>query len=122
MRQEPQAREGQLLTQPGTARGARGTNKALKRAPGRSRQRRYSTQECFYQWDAQQDRSRGSESFVCVGCRPYLERDPNAARVVLKRGLAIAGLAAPTVGLDTPNSACGDGASARLVDETSKLC
>jgi len=40
--------------------------------------------------------------FVCVGCGRTLERDPNAARVVLKRGLAIAGLAAPTVGLDTP--------------------
>jgi putative transposase len=61
----------------------------------------YSSQECFYCGTLNKV-ALDVRKFVCVGCGRTLERDPNAARVVLKRGLAIAGLAAPMVGLDTP--------------------
>src|SRR6267143_1969094 len=61
----------------------------------------YSTQECFYCGTLNKI-ALEVRKFVCVGCGRTLERDPNAARVVLKRGLAIAGLAAPKVGLDKP--------------------
>jgi putative transposase len=61
----------------------------------------YSSQECFYCGTLNKV-ALDVRKFDCVGCGRALERDPNAARVVLKRGLAIAGLAAPMVGLDTP--------------------
>jgi putative transposase len=61
----------------------------------------YSSQECFYCGTLNKV-ALDVRKFVCVGCGRTLERDSNAARVVLKRGLAIAGLAAPTVGLDKP--------------------
>ena len=40
--------------------------------------------------------------FVCIGCGRHLKRDHNAANVVLKRGLAIAGLTVTKVGQDMP--------------------
>jgi hypothetical protein len=43
----------------------------------------------------------GMRVFDCCGCRRILDRDTNAAQVVLKRGLAIAGLTAK-VGQDMP--------------------
>jgi putative transposase len=60
-----------------------------------------STQECFYCGTLNKV-PLDVRKFSCLGCGRALERDPNAARVVLKRGLAIAGLAAAKVGLDTP--------------------
>ena len=61
----------------------------------------YSTQECFYCGTLNKV-ALDVRKFVCVGCGRTLERDSNAARVVLKRGLAIAGFATPMVGRDTP--------------------
>ena len=55
----------------------------------------YSTQECFH-CEALTKASLGLREFVCVGCGRVLQRDTNAAGVVLKRGLAIA------IGRDTP--------------------
>jgi putative transposase len=61
----------------------------------------YSTQECCY-CGALNKVDLGVREFVCIGCGRHLKRDHNAANVVLKRGLAIAGLTAPMVGRDTP--------------------
>jgi putative transposase len=61
----------------------------------------YSTQECFH-CGALNKICLSMREFVCVGCGRTILRDPNAARVVLKRGLAIAGLTAQTIGRDTP--------------------
>jgi putative transposase len=61
----------------------------------------YSSQECFY-CGALNKVNLSIRAFVCVGCGRLLQRDPNAARIVLKRGLAIAGLTATKVGQDMP--------------------
>jgi putative transposase len=61
----------------------------------------YSTRECYY-CGALNKVDLGVRDFVCVGCGRPLKRDHNAANVVLKRGLAIAGLAAMKVGQDMP--------------------
>ncbi len=61
----------------------------------------YSTQECFH-CAALNKISLRIREFVCIGCGRTILRDPNAARVVLRRGLAIAGLTAHMVGRDTP--------------------
>jgi len=50
----------------------------------------YSTQECFH-CGALNKMSLAVRELVCVGCGRLLKRDHNAARVVLKRGLAQAG-------------------------------
>ena len=61
----------------------------------------YSTQECCY-CGALSKIDLGVREFVCIGCGRHLNRDHNAANVVLKRGLAIAGLTAMRVGQDMP--------------------
>ena len=42
-------------------------------------------------------------AFECSGCYVLLDRDTNAAQVVLKRGLTIAGLTSVKVGQGMPN-------------------
>ncbi len=61
----------------------------------------YSTQECFH-CGAINKVDLSVRELICNGCGRTLKRDQNAARVVLKRGLAIAGLAVPKVGQDMP--------------------
>ncbi len=61
----------------------------------------YSTQECFYCGTINLI-DLSVRKFNCVGCRRHLKRDHNAANIVLKRGLALAGLFAPMVGQDMP--------------------
>jgi putative transposase len=60
----------------------------------------YSTQECSH-CSTVNKIDLATREFVCVGCGRTLQRDCNAARIVLKRGLTIAGLAA-SVGQDMP--------------------
>jgi putative transposase len=59
-----------------------------------------STQECYH-CSTLNKIDLATREFVCVGCGRTLQRDCNAARIVLKRGLAIAGLT-PKVGQDMP--------------------
>jgi putative transposase len=61
----------------------------------------YTSQECYH-CGAINKISLDVREFVCVGCDRALQRDVNAAQVVLKRGLALAGTAA-SVGRDTPD-------------------
>jgi putative transposase len=61
----------------------------------------YSTQECSYCGTLNQV-TLGVRQFECCGCHRLLDRDINTAQVVLKRGLAIAGLAIAKVGQDMP--------------------
>jgi putative transposase len=61
----------------------------------------YSTQECSYCGTLNKV-ALDTRAFECVGCQRLLDRDTNAARVVLKRGLAIAGLTVAKVGQDMP--------------------
>ena len=61
----------------------------------------YTTQECSYCGTLNKV-TLDIRAFECVGCQRPLDRDPNAAQVVLKRGLAIAGLTIPKVGQDMP--------------------
>ncbi len=60
----------------------------------------YSTRECYHCGTLNKI-DLAVREFVCIGCGRTLERDSNAAKVVLKRGLAIAGLTAK-VGQDMP--------------------
>ena len=60
-----------------------------------------STRECCY-CGTLNDVDLSIREFVCIGCGRALQRDSNAACVVLKRGLAIAGLTAMKVGQDMP--------------------
>jgi len=60
-----------------------------------------STQECGCCGTRNQV-ALDARAFECAGCRRSLDRDTNAAQVVLKRGLAIAGLAGARVGQDMP--------------------
>ena len=41
-------------------------------------------------------------TFECLGCQRLLDRDTNAARVILKRGLAIVSMACARVGRGMP--------------------
>ena len=50
----------------------------------------YSTQECFW-CGARNKVSLETREFVCVGCGRTLQRDHNAARIVLKRAIAQVG-------------------------------
>ena len=61
----------------------------------------YSTQECYHCGTLNKI-DLDVRDFVCIGCGRALESDTNAARVVLKRGLAIAGLTTAKVGQDMP--------------------
>jgi putative transposase len=61
----------------------------------------YSTQECSYCGTLNKV-SLDVRTFECVGCHRLLDRDTNAAQVVLKRGLAIAGLTIAMGGQDMP--------------------
>jgi len=61
----------------------------------------YSTRECCY-CGTLNDVDLSIREFVCIGCGRTLQRDSNAACVVLKRGLAVAGLTAMKVGQDMP--------------------
>ena len=61
----------------------------------------YSTQECIYCGTLNRV-SLDVRQFGCCGCRRVLDRDTHAAQVVLKRGLAIAGLTIAVVGQDMP--------------------
>jgi len=62
----------------------------------------YSTQECSYCGTLNQV-ALGVRQFECCGCHRLLDRDTNAAKVTLKRGLAIAGLmTGAKVGQDMP--------------------
>jgi putative transposase len=61
----------------------------------------YSTQECSYCGTLNKV-SLDVRAFECVGCHRLLDRDTNAAQVVLKRGLAVAGLTSAKVGQDMP--------------------
>jgi putative transposase len=61
----------------------------------------YSTQECSYCGTLNQ-LALSVREFECCGCHRLLDRDTNAAQVVLKRGLAIAGLTLGKVGQDMP--------------------
>ncbi|HYR03923.1 MAG TPA: transposase [Nitrososphaerales archaeon] len=62
----------------------------------------YSTKECHHCGTLNKV-ALSVREFVCSGCGRTLQRDPNAACVVLKRGLAIAGLTtAAKVGQDMP--------------------
>jgi putative transposase len=61
----------------------------------------YSTQECIYCGTLNKVAS-DTRTFECVGCRRLLDRDINAAQVVLKRGLAMIGLTSIKVGQDMP--------------------
>ena len=60
-----------------------------------------STQECHHCGTLNKI-DLSVREFVCINCGRTLQRDSNAAHVVLKRGLAIAGLAATKVGQDMP--------------------
>jgi putative transposase len=63
----------------------------------------YSTQECGLCGKLNQRMELGLRKFVCIGCGSTLDRDRNAAIVVLKRGMmAVAGLNAAIVGQDMP--------------------
>ncbi len=79
-----------------TEQKARSTGSKVVRVPAA-----YSTQECFHCGTLNQ-LDLSVREFVCIGCGRLLVRDYNAANVVLKRGLALAGLAAPKVGQDMP--------------------
>ena len=61
----------------------------------------YSTQERSHRGTLNKV-SLDVRAFECVGCHRLLDRDTNAAQVVLKRGLAIAGLTMAKVGQDMP--------------------
>jgi putative transposase len=61
----------------------------------------YSTQECSHCGTLNKI-PLDIRVFECVGCHRLLDRDTNAAQVVLKRGLAIAGLTSAKVGQDVP--------------------
>ena len=61
----------------------------------------YSTQECSYCGMVNKV-SLDVRTFECVGCHRLLDRDTNAAQVLLKRGLAILGLTYAKVGQDMP--------------------
>jgi len=61
----------------------------------------YSTQECYHCGTFNKFHL-GVREFVCIGCGRHLNRDHNAACVVLKRGLTIAGLTATKAGQDMP--------------------
>jgi putative transposase len=61
----------------------------------------YSTQECSY-CGTVNEIALGVLQFECCGCHRLLDRDTHAAQVVLKRGLAIAGLTSAKVGQDMP--------------------
>jgi hypothetical protein len=61
----------------------------------------YSTQECSYCGTLNKV-TLNIRAFECVGCHRLLDRDTHAAHVVLKRGLAIAGLTIAKVGQDMP--------------------
>jgi putative transposase len=61
----------------------------------------YSSQECSH-CETLNKVALEIRAFECVGCHRLLDRDTNAARVVLKRGLAIAGLTSVKVGQDMP--------------------
>jgi putative transposase len=61
----------------------------------------YSSQECYFCGALNKVDLRVRE-FVCIGCGRHLKRDYNAANVVLKRGLAIAGVTVTKVGQDMP--------------------
>jgi len=61
----------------------------------------YSTQECVH-CGTPNKVALDIRAFECCGCRGLLDRDTNAAQVVLKRGLAIAGLTSAKVGQDMP--------------------
>jgi putative transposase len=61
----------------------------------------YSTQECSY-CETLNEVALGVLQFECCGCHRLLDRDTHAAKVVLKRGLAIAGLTGAKVGQDMP--------------------
>jgi putative transposase len=54
----------------------------------------YSTQECFW-CGALNQVTLGMREFVCIGCGKTLDRDTNAARIVLKRALAQVGQGMP---------------------------
>jgi putative transposase len=60
----------------------------------------YTSQECYHCGTINKI-TLDVREFVCIGCGRTLQRDPNAACVVLKRGLVLAGMAVP-VGRDTP--------------------
>jgi putative transposase len=59
------------------------------------------TQECYHCGTLNKI-GLSVRSFVCISCGRILQRDSNAACVVLKRGLAIAGLTATKVGQGMP--------------------
>jgi len=61
----------------------------------------YSTQECFH-CGTRNGVNLSMREFVCIGCGLTLQRDLNAARVVLKRGVIIAGRVATKVGQHMP--------------------
>ncbi len=61
----------------------------------------YSTQECSH-CETLNKVALDIRAFGYVGCDRSLDRDTNAAQVVLKRGLAIAGLTSAKVGQDMP--------------------
>jgi len=61
----------------------------------------YSSQECSYCGTLNKI-ALDIRTFECAGCQRLLDRDAQAAQVVLKRGLAIAGLTIAKVGQDMP--------------------
>jgi len=61
----------------------------------------YSTMECLH-CGTLNEIALSVRQFVCIGCDCVLQRDLNAARIVLKRGLTMAGLIATKVGQDLP--------------------
>src|SRR6266513_1383324 len=61
----------------------------------------YSTQEC-HKCSTLNKIDLATREFVCIGCGRILQRDRNAACVVLKRGLAIAGWTIFRVWQDMP--------------------
>jgi putative transposase len=61
----------------------------------------YSTQECFH-CGTRSGVNLSMREFVCIGCGLTLQRDLNAARVVLKRSVIMAGHVATKVGQDMP--------------------
>lgn len=61
----------------------------------------YSTQECYH-CGTHNKIDLGIREFSCVNCAYPIKRDQNSAQVVLRRGLAIAGLTISKVGRGTP--------------------
>jgi putative transposase len=61
----------------------------------------YSTQECSY-CRMLNKVNLDIRTFECLGCQRLLDRDTNAARVILKRGLAIVSMACARVGRGMP--------------------